>query len=74
MLNEYLNDNLVEDDRIHIKNQLLEIKHMQVKDTFIKEFISNEENIADATSAVKERLSPEELESIEDDVLQKHDK
>ena len=60
--NEYLNDNLVEDDRIHIKNQLLEIKHMQVKDTFIKEFISNEENIADATSAVKERLSPEELE------------
>jgi len=70
LLNEYLNDNLVEDDRIHIKNQLLEIKHMQVKDTFIKEFISNEENIADATSAVKERLSPEELESIEDDVLQ----
>ena len=71
-LDEYLNDTLTDSDRDVIKSKLLEIKHSQVRDKYIKDYMSNQDNIDAVTPEVRQKLEEglEEGETLDDKVLQ----
>ena len=70
-LNDYLNDTLVEEDREAIRNELLKMKHAQVREKYISDYMADADNIAAVTSAVEERLKEglEEGETLDENVL-----
>jgi len=71
-LDEYLNDTLTDSDRDVIKSKLLEVKHNQVRDSYIKDYMSNQANIDAVTPEIRQKLEEglEEGETLDDKVLQ----
>lgn len=61
-LNEYLNDTLTDGDRDVIKGKLLEVKHNQVRDSYINDYMSNQANIDAATESIKNNTEGEPLD------------
>lgn len=71
-LNSYLNNTLTSEDRNAIKNNLLDIKHKEVRTKFIDDYITDEDRIEAVRPEVLEKLQEglAEGETVDEEVLQ----
>lgn len=66
-LTTYLNKNLTPEDKLVIRDNILEMKHRQERENFINNYMNDQDNISSAENKVREKL--EEGENLEEDVF-----